>query len=403
MNTYFQEAKELVNKGTLEKAEYIPLTKHPLTDELSKLGKQVTIGKGQYILFGGQSGAGKTAIVDSQFVLNIYFWYRRNKHKANVKPYWIYRSMERPVKYKILKWIAYLMYVEHNILTDTSILAGKPNRRREITQTELKLLNEYEKFFDEFFQYMEILNGSENPTGIRNTAYKIAKEKGKYIYTKEDGVYVNDIKAASWANKSTGITREKLYADININGEQYRHYEWTKKYFPNDPNEIVFHVTDHCGKIIAERGMNEKQTLDKHSEYMGEFRDIYEWNIIDIQQFNRGLMDVYRKVNTDLDVGAEDFAGTSDIYQNCDLAIGLLNPYKLDVFDYCKYQIKKMVSDSGENRFRGLKVIKNSDGIDDFRIGYMFVGENGYMQELPISANLSDGDYEKIRQGRFSL
>ena len=34
---YFKEAKDLVIKGTEEKAQYIPLTKHPLRDELSKL------------------------------------------------------------------------------------------------------------------------------------------------------------------------------------------------------------------------------------------------------------------------------------------------------------------------------------------------------------------------------
>ena len=401
MLTYFQEAKELVVKGTEEKAEYIPLTKHPLSDELSKLGKQITIGRGQYILFGGQSGAGKTAVVDSQFVLNMYFWYKRHKETANVMPFWIYRSMERPVKYKILKWMAYLMYVEHGILTDTAILAGKPNRRRNITQIELKLIDDYEKFFDEFFNHIELLNGGENPTGIRNAAMKIAMEKGKYITTRDDGVYVNNIRAASYVNKRGEDRREKLYADININGNTIRHFEWTKKYVSNNPKEIVFHITDHCGKIIAERGMNDKATLDKHSEYMGELRDVCEWNIIDIQQLNRGLTDVYRKVNTELDIGPEDFAGTSDLYQNADLAIGLLNPYKLDVFDYCKYNIKKMVSDSGENRFRGLKVIKNSDGIDDFRIGYMFVGENGYMQELPLAANLSDSEYDKIRKAQY--
>jgi hypothetical protein len=401
MNHYFQEAQDLVIRGTEEKSEYIPLTKHPLSDELSKLGKQVTIGKSQYILLGGQSGAGKTAIVDSQFVLNTYFWWRRHKETANNSLYYIYRSMERPVKYKILKWMAYLMYVEHGILTDTAILAGKPNRRRDITKQEIKLIGEYEKFFDEFFEHIELFNGGENPTGIRNTAMKIAFEKGKLVTSREDGVYINNVKAASYSNKSNGEKREKLYADVTINNVPYRHYEFTKKYFANNPKEIVFHITDHCGKIIAERGMNDKQTLDKHSEYMGEMRDIFEWNIIDIQQLNRGLTDVYRKMNTELDVGPEDFSGTSDLYQNCDLAIGLLNPYKLDVYDYCKYQIKKLVSDSGENRFRGLKVIKNSDGIDDFRIGYMFVGENGMMLELPQAKDLTDADYQKIREAKY--
>jgi len=313
---YFQQARDLVIKGVEEKAQYIPLTKHPLRDELSKLGGQITLGKSQYILLGGQSGSGKSAILDSQFVLNTYFWWKRHKEEANFSLYYVYRSMERPVKYKILKWMAYLMYVEHGILTDTNILAGKPNRRRNITQMEIRLIEEYEKFFEEFFSYCEMLNGSENPTGIRNSAYKVAFEKGKYISTKDDGVYINNVKASSWHNKSSGHHREKLYADVNINGESYRHYEWTKNYIPTNPKEIVFHITDHCGKITAERGMNDKATLDKHSEYMGEMRDVFGWTIIDVQQLNRGLTDVYRKMNTELDIGAEDFAGTSDILQN---------------------------------------------------------------------------------------
>ena len=398
---YFQEAKELVVKGVDKQAQYIPLTKHPLRDELSKLGSQITLGKSQYILLGGQSGSGKSAILDSQFVLNTYFWWKRHQETANFSLYFVYRSMERPVKYKILKWMAYLMYVEHGILTDTNILAGKPNRRREITKREIELIEGYEKFFDEFFNYCEMLNGSENPTGIKKAAEKIAFEKGKYISTREDGIYINHKHVKDYDNVSKNGDREKLYADITIDGKQYRHYEWTKNYIPNNPKEIVFHITDHCGKITAERGMNDKATLDKHSEYMGEFRDVFGWSIIDVQQLNRGLTDVYRKMNTELDIGAEDFSGTSDILQNCDLAIGLLNPYKLDVFDYCKYKVKAMMSPQGDNRFRGLKIIKNSDGIDDFRIGYMFVGESGFMQELPLADQLTDRDYERIRQATF--
>lgn len=84
-----------------------------------------------------------------------------------------------------------------------------------------------------------------------------------------------------------------------------------------------------------------------------------------------------------------------------DLVIGLLNPYKLDAMSYENYNIKKMLSDSGENRFRGLKIIKNSDGIDDFKIGYMFLGESGFMYELPKGRDLTDKDYEKIRQATF--
>jgi len=129
---------------------------------------------------------------------------------------------------------------------------------------------------------------------------------------------------------------------------------------------------------------------------MGILRDMFNWTIIDISQLNRGIMDTYRNVNTDIDIMPQDFKGTANVYENADIVMGLMNPYKLAAFEYMGYDIKKFVTPNGYNRFRALKVIKNSYGIDDFRIGYQFLGEIGGMKELPTAENfnLNLADYK---------
>jgi hypothetical protein len=132
---------------------------------------------------------------------------------------------------------------------------------------------------------------------------------------------------------------------------------------------------------------------------MGTLRDFWGFAIIDISQLNREIEDTFRAAKTDLDIQPKDFKGTSDLYENADVVIGLMNPYKLNVFDYAGYDIVKFVNDRNYNRFRGLKVIKNSYGIDDFRIGYQFFGENGLMIELPKSSEIN---YTKLKEGGYA-
>lgn len=81
-----------------------------------------------------------------------------------------------------------------------------------------------------------------------------------------------------------------------------------------------------------------------------------------------------------------------------DIVIGLLNPYKIQAYDYGKYQIKKFVGSNNNNRFRSLKIIKNSYGTDDYIIGFHFLGEIGLMAEIP---NSNEIDYDLFSKGEY--
>jgi len=351
--SYFTQFKEQVDKGINKEQLWLPLKQ-------GKLGDHIMFGKNMYFLFGGLPGSGKTAIVDTMFVLEPYRWWLKNRHKTNVKPFWIYRSMERSKVLKIAKWTAYMLFVDHGIMIDVPTLMGWPNKLYELDEELISLIDSYKEFFEQMEEHIIIIDGAAHPTKIMDYAEKFAEKRGYF--------------------------------------EQID--KFNRKYVQNDPNEIFIHVTDHVGKITTQKDLNsDKQILDKHSQYMGALRDRYGYCIIDISQLNREIENTYRAVNTELDIQPKDFKGSADLYENADVVIGLMNPYKLNVFNYGDYQIEKFISKGKYNRFRGLKVIKNSYGVDDFSIGYQFLGENGAMIELP---NAKEINYDLLRSGHYS-
>lgn len=303
--------------------------------------------------------SGKTSIVDSTFVLEPYLWWKNNREKTNINPYWIYRSMERKTSHKIAKWTAYLLFVEHGVLIDVPTLLSWPNRKYKISEKEVALVDSYKNFFDEMQERIIIYDGTTNPTGIYRDAQKFVEARGEY--------------------------------------KQIDKYN--KIYVPHNPNDVIFHVTDHIGLLKGEQGATtDKAILDLHSSYMIELRDKYGITPLDIIQLNRNIEDTYRLNTTDVDVKPSDFAGSSDMYQNADVAVGLLNPYKLKVFDYGGFKIDRFVNETNENRFRALKILKNSFGSDDIVIPFMFYGENGCLVQLPNSKKI---DYKKVEERKY--
>lgn len=414
MNTHFNEFLTDFDIGLSGNAVSIPFVKHPLTNELSKIGKVVNISKGIYTMIGGNSGTGKTSIADTLFVLNIYMWYKRNKDITNIKPYWIYRTMERSIKHKIAKWTCWLLYIDYGIIIDVPTILQWSNKKREITEEEKRIIKGYDIFFDELFQYLDIKQGAENPTGVYKYARRIAYDKGSWITSGDKGLFINSIKHADFNDDcyeevSGGL--KKRYIDIELYGKTYRICEYDTKYVAKNPNEIIFHMTDHVGKLSAERDFSDKQILDKHYEYMGEFRDICAWNPIDIIQFNRAVETFSRNrtlvkgaKDTELTVSSADFKGSGDGYENADLVLGLINPYQLNEMSYGDYKIQNFVCDGNENRFRAMSIVKNSYGIDSASFGYLFLGENGFVTQLPTSKEMNrDNSYEQYRNASREL
>lgn len=317
------------------------------------------IQKSLFTIIGGNSGTGKTAFTDLAYVLNPYEWWMNNKNNTDVKLKWVYNSMERNTKYKLAKWVCLKLFKDHGIIMDVPTMLGWQGKKCEITPELKELIFKTGEYFDEMFNsgVIDMVDGSQNPTGIRNKLIEVAKQGGKLV-------------------------------EID---------QFKSKYVANDDNLLTVVINDHVGKLSGERGFNDKELLDKHSEYMGDCRDRYGFTIIDISQFNRSIGSTDRMKTKSVSPEPDDFKGSGDMYENADIALGLFNPYKFKINDFLGYDIPKFVSKSGENRFRSISIIKNSYGADDIIIGLNFLGENGNFRELPTAEafNNNPGYYKK--------
>jgi hypothetical protein len=73
------------------------------------------------------------------------------------------------------------------------------------------------------------------------------------------------------------------------------------------------------------------------------------------------------------------------------------------VADPSGYNLDKLVDSYGAKYFRSLRVIKNSYGEDDIRIGMGFLGQIGMFKELPRKKDITDADYEAIINKSYFL
>jgi hypothetical protein len=100
--------------------------------------------------------------------------------------------------------------------------------------------------------------------------------------------------------------------------------------------------------------------------------------------------------NGDVEPQLEDFAESSSTQNDADVVLALFDPMRYKVEDPSGYDLNKLKDDYGAKYFRSLRLIKNSYGEDDIRIGLGFLGSVGMFKELPRKRDITDEDYEAI-------
>jgi len=73
------------------------------------------------------------------------------------------------------------------------------------------------------------------------------------------------------------------------------------------------------------------------------------------------------------------------------------------VADPSGYDLNKLRDDYGAKYFRSVRLIKNSYGEDDVRIGLGFLGQIGMFKELPRQRDITDSDYDAILNKSYFL
>ena len=327
-----------------------------------RLTKYVGIRKGLYYLIGGNTGSGKTSFIDDAFVLNPVDWALSKEGQASgIKVKVWYRSMERSRAYKMAKWMSRKIFIDQGILIPVGKLLGW---KEVMTKDEHDLYLYYKDYINELCEIVTLIDGPENPVGIAKELKTYALQRGRI--------------------------------------EQMDDYN--KIYIPDDPNEITLDVIDHIGLLKTTTAQpTKKDAIDKMSDELRYARDFYGHSPVVVSQFNRSISNPIRIKNGDVEPQLEDFSDSSSTQNDADVVMALFDPMRYKVADPSGYNLDKLVDSYGAKYFRSLRVIKNSYGEDDIRIGMGFLGQIGMFKELPRKKDITDADYEAIINKSYFL
>jgi hypothetical protein len=262
--------------------------------------------------------------------------------------------MERNRTYKYAKWVSRKIFLDQGIIIPVPKLLGWTDK---LTKDEHDLFLMYEDYIKEMEDSIIMYDGPENPVGIAKDLKKYAESKGKI---------------------------EQLD-------------EYNKIYVPNDPNEITIVVIDHIGLLKTTKDQpTKKQAIDKLSNELRFARDFYGFSPVAVSQFNREISNPIRIKNGDVEPQLDDFKDSSSPGEDCDVALALFDPMRYKVADPSGYDLDKLKDEYGSKYFRSLRLIKNSYGADDVRIGLGFFGQIGMFKELKRKKDMTDVDYESV-------
>ena len=351
----FDILKEEVRKGLEGKNGGIPMG-------FNRLNRYVGIRKSMYYLVGGLTGSGKTSFIDDAFVLNPVDWVMSPEGQASgIKIKIWYRSMERSRTYKLAKWTSRKIFLDQGIIIPVNKLLGWTEK---MTKDEHDLFLMYEDYMMQLEDMVTIIDGPENPVGIAKELKSYALERGEIIQVDK----------------------------------------YNKRYIPNDPDEITLVVLDHIGLLKTTSAQpTKKQAIDKMSDELRYARDFYGYSPVVVSQFNRSISNPTRIKNGDVEPQLEDFADSSSTQNDSDVCMALFDPIRYNVSDPSGYDTNKLRDDFGGKYFRSLRVIKNSYGEDDIRIGLAFLGQIGMFKELPRKRDMTEGDYTSVVNKSFFI
>ena len=350
----FEHLAKEVELGLSDRNNGIPMG-------FDRLNRYVGIRKSMYFLVGGLTGSGKTSFIDDAFVLNPFDWYRSVQNRQDIKLKIIYRSMERSRTYKFAKWISRRIFLDYGMIIPVSKLLGWTDK---MSKDEHDLFLTYRDYMGELNECITIIDGPENPVGIAKELKAHALENG---------------------------TIEKL-DDFN------------KIYVPNHENEVTIVVIDHIGLLKTTKDQpTKKEAIDKMSDELRYARDFYGYTPVVVSQFNRSISNPMRIKNGDVEPQLEDFAESSSTQNDADIVMALFDPLRYKVADPSGYNLDKLKDEYGAKYFRSLRLIKNSYGEDDIRIGLGFLGQIGMFKELPRRKDMTDDDYGRVVNKTFFL
>ena len=269
--------------------------------------------------------------------------------------------MERSRTYKFAKWISRKIFYDYGIIIPVGKMLGWTDK---MTKDEHDIFLTYKEYMEKMEEVITIIDGPENPVGIAKELKEYALQNGKI---------------------------EQLDKHNKI-------------YIPNDENVITLVIIDHIGLLKTTKDLStKKQVIDKMSDELRYARDFFGYSPVVVSQFNRDISNPIRIKQGDVEPNLEDFKESSQTQDDADVILALFDPMRYKVADPSGYDLNKLKDEFGAKYFRSVRLIKNSYGEDDIRIGLGFLGSVGMFKELPKRKDITDSDYQSVVNKTFFL
>ena len=349
IDTLYQE----IENGIAGKNSGIPMG-------FDRLNRYVGIRKRIFTTVFGGTGTGKSALVHNAYILQPFDYITKHKD-LNISMKVILFSMERGKLYILAKWLSRKIFLDQGILIPVSKILGWWNDKLTHDEHDLTLM--FKDYLSEVCEFCDIIEGSQNPTGIY-----------KYV---------------------------KNYAETHGKFEQLS--EYNRVYIPDHPNEIVVPIVDHFGITKPEKAMGKKEAIDKVSEYFQIFRDSYGYSPVGVSQINRELSSFTNRKVDNLEPSLDHIKESGRPAEDSDIVISLFQPSRYKTDDI-SYKVENFIDPStGGDYFRSLKILKNSYGESDLRCGMAFMGSIGTFKELPKPRLMENFDYSALFNNSYFL
>lgn len=310
--------------------------------------------RGVYTLIGGLSGAAKTTLMDFMLLSAI-----EDADKNKVKLVIYYYSFEIKEEIKKLNWLSVHIFKKYGVIIPPQVIGGLDGAK--MTAREEEYVDAEIDYIESLFTRIHFRFEPTNPTGIYHELFEYAEANGRYI--KEPYIL-------------QGEKKERIV-----------------RWIPNDPEAYTLVAIDHIALAKRERNYGLKENIDKLSEYFVWLRNICNMSFFVVQQFNQSLNSVDRMKfkGVDLSPQQNDFKDSNNTYADADIALGVMNPWKMDFKQYLGHDLTIL-----KEKFRLVKVIKNRLGRDNVAFGYAFNAEAGKFKCLPPASDIElFGGYDK--------
>ena len=327
-----------------------------------KLHKHInSIQQATSYVVGGRESGGKRSFTDLFFFISAYMSWFSMPEETRPPLKIIYFNMDKPLHIKMQKWLCMYMWYAHNEFMDINTLNGGKGRMYDLTPDLIDKIEKAQAFFDYMFDsgILKVIDGPKHPTGIFVQVVETLKENCGYLerekFKRPEFIYNDDLK-----------------------------------------DQITLVIIDNANKLSGETkdggSITDYQLHEIMVGYLEELKSIYKVTpVMIIPSFKvAGLA-----MKKDL---VPDFREFQNYYRQADVAFNIFNPAAFlgNSSEWYGYNIHDMVTaPDSVSRLRTLHILRNTMGVDNITLPYVFFPENGVMLEAPLPGSVSYQDYIK--------